>query len=83
MQKNKQKNKVFPKGMFISVVLVLLIVTGISSAEKNKQQSNLLGTIKNSVQKQFKKGISSKENETFIPTEVISADQAVAFPTDI
>lgn len=83
MQKNKHKNKVFPTAVFISAVIVLLIVTGISSAEKNKQPSNLLGIIKNSVQKQFKKGTPSKKNDTFVPTEVIAADQAVAFPTDI
>jgi uncharacterized alpha/beta hydrolase family protein len=83
MQKNKQKSKVFLIIVSFALATVLFIVIGISAAEKDKQKSELTGKNKNPVKKEIQKEKVVKAPVIFVPTEKVSADQAVAFPTDI
>lgn len=83
MQKNKRKSKVFLTIMSFALATVLFIGAVISAAEKDKQKSELTGKNKNPVKKEIQKKKVVKAPAIFVPTEKVSADQAVAFPTDI
>jgi len=83
MQKNNQKSKVFLKIVSIALVAVLLIGAGISVAEKDKQKSELTEEKEKPEKKVNKKEKDVKAPKSFVPTEKVTADQAVAFPSDI
>jgi nitrate reductase cytochrome c-type subunit len=83
MQKNNQKSKVFLKIVSIALVAVLLIGAGISGAEKDKQKSELTEEKEKPEKKVNKKEKDVKAPKNFVPTEKVTADQAVAFPSDI
>ncbi len=83
MQKNNQKSKVFLKIVSIALVAVLLIGAGISVAEKDKQKSELTEEKEKPEKKVNKKEKDVKAPKNFVPTEKVTADQAVAFPSDI
>lgn len=83
MQKNKQKSKVFMSIVSFTLATVLFIGAGISETEKDKQKNKLTGKNKNPVKKEIQKEKVVKPPVIFVPTEKVSADQAVAFPTDI
>jgi len=83
MQKNKLKNKVFLTIVSLTLATLLLIGAEITATEKDKQKSKLTGNNKILVEKETKKKEAVKVPTTFVPTDKVSADQAVAFPTDI
>lgn len=83
MQKNKQKSKIFLTIVSFALAAVLFIGAGISDTEKDKQKSELTGKNKNPVKKENQKQKDVKAPKNFVPTEKVTADQAVAFPTDI
>ena len=83
MQKNKQKSKVFLTIVSFALATVLFIGAGISDTEKDKQKNKLTGKNKNPVKKEIQKKKDVKAPKSFVPTEKVTADQAVAFPTDI
>jgi hypothetical protein len=62
---------------------VLLIGAGISVAEKDKQKSELTEEKEKPEKKVHKKEKDAKAPKNFVPTEKVTADQAVAFPSDI
>lgn len=71
MQSNKRNGKAIFTIVFIALVALLFIGAGISATENDKQ--------KNASTEE-----KSKEAPViFQPTEKVTADQAVAFPTDI
>ena len=55
----------------------------ISAAEKDKQKSELKGENENPIKEEIKKEKVVKPPRNFVPTEKVTADQAVAFPSDI
>lgn len=83
MQKNKQKSKVFLTIVSFALAIMLLIGTEISATEKDKPKGELTGGNKIPVKEETQKKEVVKAPVTFVPTDKVSADQAVAFPTDI
>ena len=65
----------------------MLVGAGISVAGKDKQKSELTEENEDSgkkvTKKKIKKGKNVKAPKNFVPTEKVTADQAVAFPSDI
>jgi hypothetical protein len=83
MQKNKQKSKVFLTIVSFALAAVLFFAAWISAAEKDKQKSELKGENENPIKEEIKKEKVVKPPRNFVPTEKVTADQAVAFPSDI
>jgi hypothetical protein len=83
MQKNKQKSKVLHTILSFALAIVLLIGAGISAAEKDKPKGELTGKNKIPAKEKIQKKEVVKAPDIFVPTDKVSADQAVAFPTDI
>jgi|TARA_Y100000031_G_scaffold103431_1_gene113441 nitrate reductase cytochrome c-type subunit len=87
MQKNKQKSKVFLTIVSFALAAVLFFAAWISAAEKDKQKSELKGENENPIKEEIKEEIKKekvvKPPRNFVPTEKVTADQAVAFPSDI
>ncbi len=75
--------KIFLAIMFITLVAVMLVGAGISVAGKDKQKSELTEEKENPPKKVIKKEKDVKAPKNFVPTEKVTADQAVAFPSDI
>ena len=83
MQKNKKHRKVLLYIVTFVLATVLLIGAGISAAEKDKPKIELTGKDKLPVKKETQKKKVVKAPAIFVPTDKVSADKAVAFPTDI
>jgi len=86
MWKQKQKNNNSIRFIFLTLAIIMLIGTGIYAAEKEGKVDEFIDYIENTKtpQKQpSKKKKVGKTPKKFVPTEVVTADQAVAFPTDI
>ncbi len=86
MRKQNHKNKKNTNIIFLILVAITLIGTGLFAAEKEGNIEgfiDFIGNTKNSKKQTNKNKKVGKTPNTFIPTEVVSADQAVAFPTDI
>ena len=83
MQKNKRKSKVFLTIVSLALATVLLIGAEISATEKDKLKGELTGKIQIPIEKEAQKKEAVKAPVVFVPTEKVTADQAVAFPTDI
>ena len=83
MQNNKYKNNVFLTIVSFALAAVLFIGTRISATEKGRPQDELTGSnaIPSAEEHQKKEVVQAPA--TFVPTDEVSADQAVAFPTDI
>ena len=65
------------------VATVLFLGVAISAKEKDKTKGGVTGQDKAPVRKETKKKKVVKAPVIFVPTEKVSADQAVAFPIDI
>ena len=80
-------NKKYSRTLLYIVTFVLatalLIGAGISAAEKDKPKIELTGKDKLPVKKETQKKKVVKAPSIFVPTDKVSADKAVAFPTDI
>lgn len=83
MQNNKQKCKVFLTIVSFALATVLLVGAGISATEKDKPKGELTGENKIPIKEETQKKEIVKATVIFVPTDKVSADQAVAFPTDI
>ncbi len=83
MQKNRQKSKVFLAIVFIALSAVMLVGADVSAAGKDKQKGELTEEKENPPKKAIKKEKDVKAPKNFVPTEKVTADQAVAFPSDI
>ena len=83
MQKSKRKNRVFLTIVPLALATVLLIGAEITATEKDKPKGELARKNRTFVQEETKKKKVVKAPVVFIPTDKVSADQAVAFPTDI
>ncbi len=83
MQKKRKKSKLFLVIVSVSLLMALLMGAALSFAGKDKQKSELAGDEKVPEKKEPRKKKVRKAPGTFIPTEKVTADQAVAFPTDI
>ena len=73
MRKNKKHRKALLYIVTFVLVTVLFIGVDISATEKDKI----------TVKKETKKKKVVKAPSIFVPTDKVSADKAVAFPTDI
>jgi hypothetical protein len=80
MQNNKKINKSISASIFLAV---LLMGGGILVAEENKQDTALTAENEGSSGKKTQKQKVDNAVTEFVSKEKISADQAVAFPTDI
>lgn len=93
MQNKKQKLKVFITIVTFALAIVFFIGTGVSvvaqdeqkteSIVKDKPEPGLKERDKKPVKKEIQKDKAVKAPRSFVPTDKVSADQAVAFPTDI
>lgn len=83
MQNNKKHSKVLL--YIVTFVLAALLFTGaeISAVEKDKPKTELTEKDKKTVKKETQKKKVVKAPTIFVPTDKVSADKAVAFPTDI
>ena len=83
MQNNKKHSKLFL--YIVAFVLATVLFTGleISAIEKDKPKIELTEKDKITVKKEPKKKKVVKAPPIFVPTDKVSADKAVAFPTDI
>ncbi len=83
MQTNKQIIKIFLYFISLTIFIWIFISSGVSATEEQYNKKNpALKTqhpkIKNKPQKKV-----VQTPKSFIPSEDVSADQAIAFPTDI
>jgi len=71
--------------MIMSIVLVAVLATGAAIFAIETARPNTGPTIDDTIsnKEDHQKGKNVKTPATFVPTEKVSADQAVAFPTDI
>ena len=83
MQKNKKHIKVFL--YIVTFVLAAVLFTGVEifALEKDKPKIELTDKDKKTVKKETQKKKAVKAPSVFVPTDKVSADKAVAFPTDI
>jgi hypothetical protein len=82
--KNKRKHrKVLLYIVTFVLASVLFTVVEISAAEKDKPKIELTDKDKKTVKKETQKKKVVKAPSIFVPTDKVSADKAVAFPTDI
>ena len=69
--------------MTFVISTVMFVGVAISAEEKGETKSGQTGKDKIPVKTETKKKKVVKPPSTFVPTDKVSADQAVAFPTDI
>ena len=81
--KNKKLSKILISIVISMLAIVLLIGVEISASEKAKPKIELTGKDKTPVKKEAQKKKVVKTPSVFVPTDKVSADKAVAFPTDI
>jgi len=80
------KNKKLTAGAcIVSCLLAALVCAGgmLHAAEEETPQKEVTGQQNIPVKKQAPKKSAVKTPETFVPTDKVSSDQAVAFPTDM
>jgi cell division protein YceG involved in septum cleavage len=83
MQNNKKHSKVLLYIVTFVLATVLFIGVEISAIEKEKPKIELTEKDKITVKKETQKKKVVKAPPIFVPTDKVSADKAVAFPTDI
>ncbi len=76
-------NKLPFKIIMIVLVTLLLIGTSILATEKGRENSGLVSGYKAIIESKNQQKETSRKTKTFIPKDKVTADQAVAFPTDI
>lgn len=83
MRNNKHRKHVALAILSTSLSAVLLTGLGISAVENANPQSESTGTDTISPKEKGPRGKKGEAPAVFVPTEKVSADQAIAFPTDI
>lgn len=86
MRKQNQKTKKIFTTLFFLLVVTTLVGTGLFAQAEDKNLEgfmNFIGKSKTPPQQTNKNKKVGQTDDTFSPTEAVSADQAVAFPTDI
>ena len=83
MWKKKKINKAFPAVIFSILLIALFIGGGLLAAEENKQKGASAEDAEIPTDEKIPNTEVDEAPANFIATEEVSADQAVAFPTDI
>ena len=80
---NKQIKKLYPAIVFTALLCSVFVQAGLSIAQENKLKSESESETVQPADEQTIKEKVEKEPAPFVASEEVSANQAVAFPTDI
>ena len=83
MQKNNRKSKLVQAFLFRSLAMLLFVAAAIAANQDDYQAGEQAGQSSGHVTQESQGQQGEQDPKAFVPSEKLSADMAVAFPTDI
>lgn len=83
MQKNNRKSKLVHALLFRSLAMLLFVAAAIAANQDDHDAGEQAGKSSGPVTQESQGQQGEQDPKPFVPSEKLSADKAVAFPTDI